>query len=47
MNKYILRIDGMKCGMCELHVEGAIRKAVQVKRIKASRVKKNVEVLLN
>ncbi|MBP5574813.1 MAG: heavy-metal-associated domain-containing protein [Bacilli bacterium] len=44
MNKYILGIDGMKCGMCELHVEDAIRKAVQVKRIKGSRVKKNVEV---
>ena len=44
MNKYILGIGGMKCGMYELHVEDTIRKAVLIKRIKASHIKKNVEV---
>ena len=24
MNKYILGIDGMRCGMCEMHVEETI-----------------------
>ena len=44
MNKYIIGIDGMRCGMCELHVEETISKAIWVKKIKASRHKKNVVV---
>ena len=24
MNKYVLKVLGMRCGMCELHVEEAI-----------------------
>lgn len=44
MNKYIIGIDGMRCGMCELHVEETIAKAIWVKRVKASRYKKNVMV---
>lgn len=44
MNKYILGIDGMGCGMCEIHVEEAIRKAIKVKNVKASHIKNNVVV---
>lgn len=45
MNKYILGIDGMGCGMCELHVEEAISKIYKVKRIKASHIKNNLIVI--
>ena len=44
MNKYIIGIDGMACGMCELHVEEAIEKKVYTKKVKASRCKKQVVV---
>ena len=44
MNKYVLGIDGMRCGMCELHVEEAIAKAIKIKKAKASRFKKRVIV---
>ena len=45
MNKYILGIDGMKCGMCETHVQDFIRKAIKVKKVKASHIKNNVVVI--
>ena len=45
MNKYILGIDGMKCGMCEMHVEDAIRKAIKVKKVNASHLKNSVVVI--
>ena len=44
MNKYVLGIDGMLCGMCELHVEEAIAKVIKIKKAKASRFKKQVVV---
>ena len=33
-----LRIDGMMCGMCESHVNDAIRSALNVKKLKTSHV---------
>ena len=30
MFKTVLKIDGMMCGMCEAHVNDAIRKAIPV-----------------
>lgn len=45
MNKYILRIDGMKCGMCEAHVEETIRKNIKLKSVKASHIKNQVVVI--
>ena len=36
MNKYVLKILGMRCGMCELHVEEAISKNINVKKVKAN-----------
>lgn len=44
MNKYIMGIDGMRCGMCELHVEEAIRKKIKVKKVKASHFKNELIV---
>ena len=34
MNKYVLKINGMRCGMCEAHVENEIRKSINVKKVK-------------
>lgn len=45
MNKYILGIDGMKCGMCEMHVEDTIRKNFVYKKVKASSLRKEVVVI--
>lgn len=44
MNKYVIEIDGMKCGMCEMHVEETIAKKCHVKKIKASYTKNQVVV---
>ena len=32
MNKITVKIDGMMCGMCESHVNDAIRRAFPVKK---------------
>lgn len=31
-----MKIDGMMCGMCEAHVNDAVRNAVKVKKISSS-----------
>ena len=45
MNKYILRVDGMRCGMCEAHVEEVIRNNIKVKKIRASHIKNEVTII--
>ena len=45
MNKYILGIDGMKCGMCEIHVEDIVRKNFIYKKVKANHFKNEVVVI--
>ena len=45
MNKYILGIKGMRCGMCEMHVEDAIRKNINAKKAKASHLKNSLIVI--
>ena len=40
MIKTVLGIEGMGCAMCEAHINDAIRKNFQVKRVKSSRRKK-------
>ncbi len=44
MNKYTLGIDGMRCGMCEVHVEETIRRKLNIKKAKASHIKNSVVV---
>lgn len=39
MIKTIVKIDGMMCGMCESHINDAIRNNFQVKKVKASKRK--------
>lgn len=36
MLEYIVKVDGMMCGMCEAHVNEAVRKALPVKRVSSS-----------
>ena len=37
-------VRGMICGMCEAHVQDSIRKAFEVKKVKASKKKQTVEI---
>lgn len=46
MFETIATIDGMMCGMCESHVNDAIRKAFSVKKVTSSH-KKGTTVLLS
>jgi len=39
MTKTTLKIDGMMCGMCESHMNDAIRKAFKVKKVTSSHTK--------
>jgi len=44
--KVTVGVDGMMCGMCEAHVQDAVRNAVpSAKKVKADRKKKDVEFL--
>ena len=45
MWKYTVQVDGMMCGMCESHVNDAVRKAFPVKKVASSRGKKETTVL--
>lgn len=36
MVRTIVEIDGMMCGMCEAHVQDAIRNALKVKKVNAN-----------
>ncbi len=39
--KYLVGIEGMMCGMCEAHVNDAVRNNFDVKKVKANH-KKNI-----
>lgn len=45
MKEIIYQIDGMKCSMCEAHVNDAVRKVVNVKKIKSSHKKNNTIII--
>lgn len=45
MLKITLKIDGMMCGMCESHVNDAVRKAFQVKKVASSHGKGETVIL--
>ena len=46
MWKYVVGVDGMMCSMCEAHVNDAIRKQFDVKKVTASHKKNQVEILM-
>ncbi|MCD8363972.1 MAG: cation transporter [Lachnospiraceae bacterium] len=45
MFKITLDIDGMACGMCEAHVNEAVRKVADVKKVTSSHSKGRTEIL--
>ncbi|MDO4262168.1 MAG: heavy-metal-associated domain-containing protein [Eubacteriales bacterium] len=45
MVKITLDVDGMACGMCEAHVNDAVRKAFSVKKVSSSHSKGKTEIL--
>ncbi len=45
MVKIIVGIEGMACGMCEAHINEAVRNALQVKKVTSSRSKKQTVIL--
>lgn len=45
MQQYTLKIDGMMCGMCESHVNDAVRKAFQVDKISSSHSKGETTII--
>lgn len=48
MLQYTLKIDGMMCGMCESHVNDAVRKALpQAKRVASSHLKKRTTFVVD
>ena len=45
MIKYVVSVDGMQCGMCEAHVNDAVRQAFRVKKVRSSHTKKETVVV--
>ena len=45
MWKYTVEVNGMMCGMCEAHVNDAVRKACPVKKVISSRSKNQTVIL--
>ena len=45
MTKLTLKIDGMMCGMCESHVNDAVRGAFPVKKVTSSHSKGETVIL--
>lgn len=39
MIKTVLKIDGMMCGMCESHINDAVRREFKVKKVTSSHTK--------
>ncbi len=45
MLKITVQVDGMMCGMCESHVNDAVRKAFRVKKVTSSHSKGQTVIL--
>ena len=45
MVKITVGVDGMQCGMCEAHVNDAVRKSFPVKKVTSSHTKKQTVIL--
>lgn len=45
MIKTVLEVKGMACGMCESHVNEAIRNAFSVKKVTSSHAKNETEII--
>lgn len=47
MIKITLKIDGMKCGMCEAHINNIIRKNFKIKKVSSSYKKSETYIISN
>ena len=47
MIKTIVSVEGMACGMCEAHINDAIRAAFPVKKVTSSHTRKETFILSN
>ena len=45
MYRITVNVDGMVCGMCEAHVNDAVRKAFDVKKVSSSHSKKQTVIV--
>ena len=45
MRKYTLEVQGMQCGMCESHVNDAVRRAFRVKKVESSHSRNQTVIL--
>ncbi len=45
MVKIVVGIDGMACGMCEAHINEAVRNAFPVKKVTSSNIRKETVIL--
>ncbi len=45
MEKYTLKVEGMMCGMCESHINDAVRRAFTVKKVTSSHSKGETVIL--
>lgn len=45
MWKYTVQVRGMMCGMCEAHINDAVRKAFPVQKVNSSRGKNQTVIL--
>ncbi len=45
MTEIVLKIDGMSCGMCEAHINDAVRRAFKVKKVSSSHKKGETVIL--
>lgn len=44
MKKVYLNVEGMKCSMCEAHINDVVRKNYKIKKVKSSH-KKNLTIV--
>lgn len=45
MVRITLGIEGMACGMCEAHINEAVRNAFQIKKVASSHIKKQTVII--
>ena len=45
MIKTTMKIDGMSCGMCEAHINDAVRGAFKVKKVESSHSKGTTQII--
>lgn len=45
MTQITIKVDGMQCGMCESHINDAVRRAFPVKKVTSSHAKGETVIL--